>query len=169
MRLKLRLARNLALALLLSWLLITVNGLHFTPQAAFAASERGANYGPSTVAWSIQTDQGIRYFSRYLDTWAVTNVTRYGPFWRFGNRGERKIDSNSPVQVYRGGDIDGLFYGCRSDPAVVRLELVAETESVWVDQWAEDLFLCRVEEAFTEQILLRAYDAAGTLLYEAPF
>lgn len=169
MKLKGRLLRNLAAVFLLSWVLMAVNGLYFTPLAAFEASERGANYGPSTVAWSIDTEDGIRYFSRYLDTWSVNNVKRVGPFWRFGNRGERLIDPSTPVQVYRGGDMQGLFYGCRSDPAVVRLELVAGTESVWVDQWVEDLFLCKVGDAFAEQILLRAYDAAGTLLYEAIF
>ena len=172
-----KLIRNLSLSALLLLGCVIPWGLHLTPEAALASSERTFHYGPAAIAYEQAVGDSRFYFGTYGRWFSCYQVKRAGPFWRAGNCLVEERDGSRPIQwiwwgsARREGEpgMDFLFTGMRNDPAIRRIDFTfRDGSTVRVEAFYQELFFFTVFGPDGAQALERAeaYDGAGNRLYQ---
>ena len=171
-----KLLRNLSLSAVLLLGCVFPSGLHLTPEAALASSQRTFHYGPAAIAYEQAVGDSRFYFGTYDRWFSCYQVKRAGPFWRAGNCQVEERDGTSPIQwlwwgsARREGEagMDFFFTGIRNDPAIRWIAFTFDNgDSVRVEAFSQDLFFFTVFRPEGAQAIERAeaYDGAGNRLY----
>lgn len=175
------LIRNLIIIAVLSLIFMKVNGIYFTPEAAFRASEKDLHGGPATIVHKIEKNGNAYLFTRYYDFY---NCSRINPsfkyFWKYGgnpygpeNRKEERLSfAHTPMD---GGYIT---FGLVNDEAIEKISLEAhgynhEPVFLETDEFYQDLFYFFWEDDADfeydyekAKLILKGFDKAGQLIYE---
>lgn len=167
-RVKKIVVNSIAIAIM-SFITLSLLGLHLTPLAAHRASERSIHYGPSEIV-HIEGFSGGKYILGKYDKWISCNtVNRVGLFfWRLGNQVTGiENDTSKPLNYTWGmSDRNYRLYGIINDSAITRIIITLENgETIEETQFYDDMFLI-AWDGIQYLKTIKAYDSDNNLIFE---
>ncbi len=168
-----RVARNILLLVVLSYLFLNVSGLHVSPTWAHEHSERSMHYGPSKVVHIENFNAGKLFLGKY-DKWISCNpvLRMWLFFWRFGSSpAGYEYDSNKPLDYSWASDSGHYrLYGIVNDKSIERVEITLDDGTmISTMELYEHLFLLTWKSTEEQELYaksIRGYDAEGNLVFE---
>lgn len=183
----------LLLAIVLVVLVLRLDFPILTAEQALEATQDRYFFGPGEVittldysreANKVKIGQYDRYYIlRHGDWYAWCGVNHYGLFWQTDELGAVENDPDLPlVPLIVSNQDNGIVLVISNDPEITQVEITfpisTETKQGYTllsasqTQSTENCFLISYTSGpgfvFPEDLQVKGYDAAGTLLYQSP-
>lgn len=165
--------RNFAIVLVILAVVFWRAALYLTSDACVLASVEELGYGTCEIIRRDAYENGYIYVLRTVDDdYTVYRTERFGLFWHTGGGGgsmDFEPRNGAPIYTTMGGNDEICHVICkRDDPDIARIEWVCKDGTVIAaDDWTQDIILTVTSMSWEDLTgKIRAYDAAGNLVYE---
>lgn len=165
--------RNFGIMLVILAIVFWQSALYLTSEACVMASAEELGYGTCEIIRRDAYENGDIYVLRDADgNYAIYRAERVGPFWHAGSGSggmNFQVAPDEPIFTGNAGNQNFGYCICkRYDPDIARIAWVCKNgEVIAADDWTDDIILTVIPGGWENtQGMVRAYDAAGKLVYE---
>lgn len=163
---------NLAIIIIMIFILRNTFNLHLTPLAAFEKTEGERHYGPTKIHYLENYNKGKIIIGTYDNrvTFSILNRQLY-LFWICQHHDNNLVIQNNPFQYtwYQSDDYL-ILYGIKQEPNIERVELYLNNGDIYeITEFHDNLFLIMNKhdpKDFWNLINVIGYDKYDTVVYE---